>query len=198
MMINTSLHPFLSVNALCCPISPFLTHARAPQVTLLLHSLDLEDYAQAFALAKINGRKLNQCSTREELKEDWDIDMPRGPFRTLRAAVEEYTSSGLPTSLLDEARERVQQREPAPAAAPTPAPAPAPAPAPVPGPRRRRRIWRGCDAPLSQGPQQRRAGVPAVGHSVGAEMRGCGQGQGQGQECLEEQTPGTGTGMPRS
>ena len=74
---------------------------------LLLHSLDLEDYAQAFALAKINGRKLKQCSTREELKEDWDVDMPKGPFRLLRAAVEEYGPSGVPTALLEEARGRV-------------------------------------------------------------------------------------------
>jgi hypothetical protein len=87
-------------------------------VTLLLHSLDLEDYAQAFALAKINGRKLKQCSTREELKEDWDVDMPKGPFRLLRAAVEEYAPSGVPTALLEEARGRVEQQQSAPAPAP--------------------------------------------------------------------------------
>ncbi len=120
------------------PSVPFPSHARAPQVTLLLHSLDLEDHAPAFAAAKINGRKLSQmlkqCDTRERLKENWGIDMVGGPFATLRDALEEYAPSGVPTALLDEARERVQQQQPAPAPAPTPAPAPSPAPSAAPSP----------------------------------------------------------------
>ena len=62
----------------------------------------------------MNGLKLQHCLTREELKEDWGVDMGKGPFRMLRAKLDEYTSSGVPTALLDEEAakaEATRQRE---------------------------------------------------------------------------------------
>ena len=79
------------------------------QVSLLLGALDLGDHAGAFAAARLNGRKLQHCLTREELKEDWGVDIGKGPFRVLRAAVDDYTTSGVPSALLEE--EAARQRE---------------------------------------------------------------------------------------
>ena len=81
------------------------------QVALLLESLDLGDYVTTFGAAGVNGDTLQFCHTREELKEEKDVDMTSARFRKLRAAVEKYAPSGVPTSLLEEARGRVQQRE---------------------------------------------------------------------------------------
>ena len=104
------------------------------QVALLLEGLDLGDYVTPFRAAGVNGNTLHFSETRDELKEDKGVDISSVGFRVLRAAVEEYAPSGVPTALLEEARGRVQQREQATAPAPTPAPSPAPAPAPTPTP----------------------------------------------------------------
>ena len=103
------------------------------QVALLLEGLDLGDYVTPYRAAGVNGNTLHFSESREDLKEI-GLDMPNVRFRVLRAAVEEYAPSGVPTALLEEARGRVQQREQATAPAPTPAPSPAPAPAPTPTP----------------------------------------------------------------
>ncbi len=80
------------------------------QVSLLLGALDLGDHAGAFAAARLNGRKLQHCLTREELKEI-GIDMGNIDFRTLRTAVVDYTSSGVPATLLEEAAAKGNSRE---------------------------------------------------------------------------------------
>ena len=81
------------------------------QVALLLEGLDLGDYVTPFRAAGVNGNTLHFSETREDLKEDKRVDMTNVCFRQLRAAVEEYAPSGVPTALLEEARGRVQQRE---------------------------------------------------------------------------------------
>ena len=80
------------------------------QVALLLGALDLGDHAGAFAAARLNGRKLLNCETREDLKEI-GIDMGNIDFRTLRTAVVDYTSSGVPAALLEEAAAKGNTRE---------------------------------------------------------------------------------------
>ena len=81
------------------------------QVALLLEGLDLGDYVNPFKAAGVDGNTLHFCESREDLKEDKGVDMTNVRFRILRAAVEQYAPSGVPTALLDEARGRVQQRE---------------------------------------------------------------------------------------
>jgi hypothetical protein len=78
---------------------------------LLLEGLDLGDYVAPFRAAGVNGNTLHFSETRDELKEDKGVDISSVGFRVLRAAVEEYAPSGVPTALLEEARGRVQQRE---------------------------------------------------------------------------------------
>ena len=81
------------------------------QVALLLECLSLGDYVAPFRATGVDGDTLHFCHTREELKEEKGVDMTSVRFRKLRAAVEEFAPSGVPTSLLDEAQGRVQQRE---------------------------------------------------------------------------------------
>ena len=93
------------------------------QVAFLLEGLSLGDYVAPFRAAGITGGILVHCASKESLAEE-GVHMTTGRFGLLRAAVEDYAPSGVPTSLLDEAREGVQQQQPGPAPAPTPAPAP--------------------------------------------------------------------------
>ena len=112
---------FLCAGVLCVHVLPNVCLAggeviplqslTVDQVALLLEGLDLGDYVTTFGAAGVNGDTLQFCHTREELKEEKDVDMTSARFRKLRAAVEKYAPSGVPTALLEEARGRVQQRE---------------------------------------------------------------------------------------
>jgi hypothetical protein len=81
------------------------------QVALLLEGLNLGDYVTPFRAAGVNGDTLQFCHTREDLKEVKGVDIPNAWFRKLRAAVEGYAPTGVPTALLEEAQGRVRQRE---------------------------------------------------------------------------------------
>ena len=80
-------------------------------MALLLGALDLGDHAGAFAAARLNGRKLFNYETREDLKEI-GIDMSNIDFRSLRSAVVDYTSSGVPTALLEEEAAKAEAARP--------------------------------------------------------------------------------------
>ena len=80
------------------------------QLAFLLEGLGLRDCVTPFRAAGITGAILTHCATKESLAEE-GVHMTTGRFGVLRAAVEEYAPSGVPTALLEEARGRVQQRE---------------------------------------------------------------------------------------
>ena len=80
------------------------------QLAVLLEGLGLGDCVTPFRAAGITGAILTHCATKESLAEE-GVHMTTGRFGVLRAAVEEYAPSGVPTAFLEEARGRVQQRE---------------------------------------------------------------------------------------
>ncbi len=79
-------------------------------MAFLLEGLNLGDYVAPFKAAGITGGILVHCASKESLAEE-GVHMTTARFGVLRAAVEEFSPSGVPTSLLDEAQGRVQQRE---------------------------------------------------------------------------------------
>jgi len=80
------------------------------QVALLLKAVKLDKYIESFIDSHITGNKLLYCLTHKELK-GLGPDMDITSFNILRAAVREYTPSGVPTALLEEAQLQLQEQE---------------------------------------------------------------------------------------